>query len=401
MKKILMVITVVALLGGYFLINNRGDAATPETTAQTTLVEEKNIESIIYVNGKVINEATRNLKPNTNAVVDKIRVRIGDEIKAGDVVAEMNIDDLRYELKSKTIQLEIEKVKLAKLDKGSDIALVNALKTATVSFEAAEKKKSNNKMLLDAGAISENDYQTSVIEYENAKALYENANYNATSSNRMHDLLLQRKSVESIENDIENLNKKIGKASVKAPINGVITDISAVEGEGSASNIMVISDFSKNIIKANISEVDINKVKIGQAVKITANSARGESYDGKVSFIAPGSKNVEGKKQAYVEIKVSLDKVVPELRANFTVNMQIVTDSKVNVKSVSSAAINTRKNGEEYVLVRNTDGTTKEVTIKTGITNDVDIEILEGQVNVGDTIEIKQSEVQEESLGLF
>lgn len=403
MKKVLLVLIPILLVGGFFLLKGNGNAASGEVELPTARVEQSNIKSVIYVNGKIATEATRNVKPNTTALVKEILVKVGDKVKKGDVIAKMDSESLVNQLTAKKIQMEIEQAKLKRLEKGSDLTLNNSLKSAKSSLLSAEKKMKDDKALLSAGVISQNAYDASVKAYEDAKAQYENAAYGVNNSNRANELFIQRKSMESMANDISILEKKVEESNVKAPIDGVVTEIPATVGEAIQTNLMVISDFDQNVIKANISEADINKVKLGQKATITANSSKGKTYQGSVIFIAPGSKTVQGKKQAYVEIKLQLDTPAEELRTNFSVNMQLITAEKENIKVVSFEAVNQRANGEEYVLVSQADGSNKEVVVKTGITDDINVEIISDDINVGDLIQIKQTEdVQEENMmGLF
>ena len=295
MKKLLLLLIPVVLIGGYLLLN-KGTAAEVPSEVQTSIVESQSIESLIYVNGKIVTESVRNIKPTSNAIVEKIHVKVGDKVKKDQLLAEMNKDDLNNQLLAKKIQLEIEEVKLSKLEQGSDLELNNAYKQAKSSLNSAQKKMDDDKALLSSGAISKSQYDASLVAYESAKVAYENASYRMNHSSRANDLFIQKKNIESMKNDIKILEDKIEKTFVKSPIDGVVTEIPATEGEGITSKLMVISDFDKNVIKANISEADINKVAIGQRVRITANSSKGNQYDGKVIFIAPGSKTIEGKK---------------------------------------------------------------------------------------------------------
>ena len=110
---------------------------------------------------------------------------------------------------------------------------------------------------------------------------------------------------------------------------------------------------------------------------------------------------MKAKKQAYVEIKVALDKAADELRTNFSVNMQIVTAQVDQAKVVQFEAINQRANGEEYVIVKQADGKTKEITVKTGITNDIFMEIISDQINIGDEIQIQPNDSIQEDKDMF
>ncbi|MBF4694667.1 efflux RND transporter periplasmic adaptor subunit [Fusibacter ferrireducens] len=400
MKKIVLLLIPIIVVGSFLLFKNSSSGSNEaHSEIQTTSVKEQDIQDIIYVSGKITTEAIRNVKPLGEEILERVLVKVGDQVHEGDVIAEMKTEVLEDQLKSKTIQLEIEQVKLKQIENSSDLALVNTAKTAKQAMEAANRKLDEDKTLLDSGIISKKQFEESQTAYDNAKLAYENALYSVNNSSRKETLLIQQKTVESLLNELATIRRRIEDSKIKAPIDGVITEIIATEGEAVKTNIMVISDFEKNLISANISEADFQKVKLGQKATITANSAKGKQYRGTVSFISPGSKTIEGKKQAYVEIKIKLDQPAPELRTNFSVNVQVVTAEKKAIKAVGIEAVNQRLNGEEYVYVKQSDGTTKEVTVSTGISNDVLIEIISDEVNVGDEIEIKLSNSVSEDNG--
>ncbi|GAU75578.1 efflux RND transporter periplasmic adaptor subunit [Fusibacter sp. 3D3] len=405
MKKLILLLAPIILVGGFLILKNSSSGnSDAQFNVPTTIVKAQDIQDIIYVNGKIVTESTRNVKPLGEEVLERICVKVGDRVQKGDVIAEMDKVSLTDQLKAKKIQLEIDQAKLKQLEKGSDITLINTAKTAEQALETAKKKLDEDKALLDSGIISKSQYESSQTAYENAKVTHENALYQVNNSNRKEDLFIQKKAIETLTNEIGSIEKKIEDTNIKAPIDGVVTEIIATEGEAVKTNIMVISDFEKNVISANIPEANFNKVQIGQQAVVTANSSKGKQYHGTVTFISPGSKTLEGKKQAYVEIKITLDQVAPELRPNFSVNVQLITSEKSAVKAVGIEAVNQRQNGEEYVTVKQADGTTKEITIKTGITNDVVVEIISDEVNTGDEVEIKQSDSVSEdtsSMGLY
>ncbi|MCH4886934.1 HlyD family efflux transporter periplasmic adaptor subunit [Acidaminobacter sp. JC074] len=401
MKKLALILIPILLVGGYFFLKGGSNAETA-MVMPTTQIETTDIESKIYLNGSIKTEEVRNVKPASQERIESIFVNVGDVIKKGTVIAEMDSDTLIKNLKSKENQLEIENVKLQRMQKNGDVSLVNGLKSSKQSLNEAQTKMNNDKALLDAGVITKQTYDQSISAYESAKIAYENATFNLQNSSRDFDLFSQEKTIESLELEIENLKKSIEKNLIKAPIDGTVTSINSIVGEAVSNNLMIIENFDKNVIVANVSEADINKIEIGQAVTVTANSSKGKTYTGKVSFIAPGSKKIDGKKQAYVEIKVMLDEKAPELRPNFSVNMQLLVDSRSQVKSVKFEAIQTGPGGEEYLSVQNPDGTTKQVMILTGLSNDLYVEVISDEINVGDVIILNNSfGVVEEDMGIF
>lgn len=121
-------------------------------------------------------------------------------------------------------------------------------------------------------------------------------------------------------------------------------------------------------------------------MEITGNSIKGKNLLGKVTSIAPGIKNISGKKQAYVEIRIIPEEYIPNLRTGFSVNLVINCESRENVKAVKFEAINTGIEGNKYVNLIEKDSTTKKVPIKIGLEGDVYIKIISDEIKVGDRL---------------
>ncbi len=174
-----------------------------------------------------------------------------------------------------------------------------------------------------------------------------------------------------------NILKYTNGTYLTAPYNCVITKISIPEEAGDRCTSMHnIEVQSTNELTMNISieEEEIAKVKVGQEVSITVNAYEDKTYTGTVKKI-----NQIG---TYASNGSSFSAVVSftndgDVKIGMSGSCSITLEKAENVISVPIEAVQT-KNNEKYVVVKNEDGTTQNVAITTGISNDAYVEVTSG-----------------------
>lgn len=174
-----------------------------------------------------------------------------------------------------------------------------------------------------------------------------------------------------------NILKYTNGTYLVAPYNCVITKISVPEDSGTRCTSMhSIEVQSTNELTMNISidEEDIAKVKVGQEVSITVNAYEDKTYTGTVKKI-----NQIG---TYASNGSSFSAVVSftndgDVKIGMSGSCSITLEKAENVISVPIEAVQT-KNNEKYVVVKNEDGTTQNVAITTGISNNAYVEVTSG-----------------------
>lgn len=201
-------------------------------------------------------------------------------------------------------------------------------------------------------------------------------------------------SVKSYEASVKNIEVQITKTVLRSPINGVVTKRDAKVGEIAAANtILVLILSSAYEIEANIPEVDIAKVKIGDSSKVTLDAyGKDVAFEAKVTAIDPAETIVEGVATYKTTLQfISNDKLV---KPGMTANLDILAAAKDNVLIIPQRAI-ISASGNKFVNIYSTsakDGGITKVKVETGLRgSDGNIEILEG-LKEGDRVIISQSQ---------
>jgi HlyD family secretion protein len=172
------------------------------------------------------------------------------------------------------------------------------------------------------------------------------------SSSNFDDVRAGEARVESLRANISSIQAELSKLVLRSPISGVITKSDAHVGEivsSGESLISVISD-KKLEIEANISEVNIGKVRVGNSVSITFDAFPNNTYNGNVVYIDPGETIVDGVPTYKVTINFT-DEISNDVRSGLTANLKIKTAEKENVIKIPRYAIQ-KKGDISFVTIK-------------------------------------------------
>jgi len=253
------------------------------------------------------------------------------------------------------------------------------------AMDALEKASSLTQSTLDSNKANITTARTNVNI-----ALTNIANQNQSINLQKAAISSEEASVKSYEAAIKNIEVQIAKTILRSPINGIVTRQDAKSGEIAVANVVLITVLSSaHEIEANIPEVDIAKVKIGDSAKVTLDAyGRDVVFEAKVTAIDPAETMVEGVAAYKTTLQfVSNDKPV---KSGMTANLDILATEKDNTLIIPQRAV-TSRNGDKFVNFYNPSVKNEniiEIKVVTGIRgSDGNIEILEG-LKEGDKVVI-------------
>lgn len=188
-----------------------------------------------------------------------------------------------------------------------------------------------------------------------------------------------RLAIELQEVSLEKLRKQLADTVVKAPISGTVTFKNAVVDQFANGLMFTVEDTGKLTVSAVVSESDIGSLKAGQKAFVKTESTGEEDLNAKLVHIgASAVKSATGETAANTSVQFAADvnllQADPRIRIGMNARMTVVLESKPNVFSVPLDALATGASGEEIVYVLANDKL-REVPVKTGLQNDVMIEI--------------------------
>lgn len=336
----------------------------------TEPVIRKNIEKTVNATGEVKAIELVTVGAQTSGKIEYLPVKVGQQIKKGDLIAQID---------STTQENDVDSTK-AKLT-----SLKAQLNAAEISAKIAEKQFVRERRLLKKNAASQEDF-------ENAKDAFEAAKAKVTEL---------KASIAETALALNTAETNLGYTKITAPLDGVVVSVPVKTGQtvNAAMNtptIVQIADLSQMEILIEISEGDIGKVQTGAKVTYTVLSAPETVYETTLKSIDPGLTlltngeytEVVGSDEAiYYYGRLVVDNPDGALRIGMTTQNVIYVAQADNVLTVPVLAV--KKDGaQSYVNVLTPTGIQRHAVV-TGLSDGVDIEIKSG-VSDHDTVVIAQ-----------
>ncbi len=356
MRKFILImafvfIVLLVVVGMMFALKLKGGVKL----VQTDVVRRRTIESSVIAFGRVEPKSDVNISAEVSERIERILVEEGDTVKVGDLLVELNRDRLAAAVNRALAQVhQVE----ANLNRARD----NLAKTEKLHSE---------------GVVSDDALLSAQTEVAVLEAQLESAN---AALNEARDNLAQ--------------------TIIRSPLDGIVTSIQAEKGEfvivGTMNNpgsvIMTIAQLTDMQARVDVDEADVVDVCPGQRARIELDAIPDTFFNGTVVQVAHQAKvqSVGGQEtRASFDVKIAIENPSPKIRPGMSVTATIITakhDSTVSIPLSAVVAYHdtlTNREGEGVFVVR--DGIARKVRIKTGISDDRFIEVLDG-VSEGDVV---------------
>lgn len=352
-KKRIIVIGIViaiAVFAGTKLLGGKEEGLQQPVSAFP--LEKMDITESISSSGKIESRDSENVSAITDGKIKKVYVKVGQQVKRGDILAQLETSNL---------QREIEKANQTSKTE------INA---ALQDMQNKNREYDNAKFLYEMGELSQDEMIKSKSAYEMSSADYE---------------------AKKAAVNISNLQQQIADATIKAPISGTITWVNAVEGNTSNGIMFTIENIENLKLVANVSEYDVNNIKLGKKSIVKTEMTGELELSGEVLSISPtaqkdnttGKTQTTGKVQFPIEISINDKNPMVKIGANARVN--IITAGKNNVLAVPFDSLVKDKN-ETSVYIADKKGNkyiVKKIDVKTGIENDIYAEVISENLKEG------------------
>ena len=184
-----------------------------------------------------------------------------------------------------------KRLKKAKLHRyPGQISGRTGLETSRSSFENAKKEYERMDMLHQQGVISEQQYESVKLQYELAESNFQLAQQQWEITKETSQRLAES-DIKQAEAAYELAKMRLDDTVIRSPINGVVAGRSIDPGEMASPGMAVITvvDMDTVIARANITERDVNRLKVGQKVEVEIETISDEALNGEISNISPSA----------------------------------------------------------------------------------------------------------------
>lgn len=368
-KKIVWSLAIAVIVLGsiyYFTQNNQ-----PQTSYFTETVKKTDLQQTVIATGTVRSSKRVEVGARVSGKVEKIYVKLGQQVKKGDLIAQLDSITQENELNIAVAQLASYKAQLA--------AAQTAYRIAQSNYDRVAK-------LYKKQASSLNDYETAQNTLESAKATVEQI----------------QAQVKQSEIEVNTATTNLNYTKITSPLDGTVISIPVSEGQTVNANqttptIIQVADLDTMLIKPEISEGDITKIKAGMTVKFSTLAEPDEIYTAKIDSVDPAmttltdneyTESVSDTNAIYYYANVLVPNPEHKLQIGMTTQNTIIIAQKQNVLTIPTLAIR-KQAGKSTVQVLDGNNVI-EKTITTGLHDDVNTEVLSGLAE-GEKVIVSQS----------
>jgi HlyD family secretion protein len=356
-KKLIIWIVVILVVVIVGFVSLPGNSSEKKNGPKTVTVKRENIVDKALAVGSIepVNEIE--VKAKISGVVGKLYADVGDFVKAGDPLLEVKPDPTPLELAQAKREVEM----------------------ATIELETLTKEQERNKELKAQGLISDTKYEESAQKFDEAKLRHQIAKEQLE--------LLEKGKIKIANTDIETV--------VKAPLTGSILEKNVYLGDpvvpltsyqpGTA--LMRMADMKDLIFKGTVDEIDVGKIKEGMKCELQVGALPGETITGHVTLISLKAKKEDNTTVFPVEIKID-ETNNTILRAGYSANAHIIIASRDSVLAIPERVV-TFRNDSAFVKIPVGENASEEHYIKTGLSDAILIEVVEG-LKEGETVMEKE-----------
>jgi HlyD family secretion protein len=295
-------------------------------------------------------------------------------------------DDLTIQKAEADYTLAQDRVKQAQ-DAFDNVSSLDADSTqraqAQSNLATAQSSARQSKWMLDYYRA-----KPSATDVNQVEAALQLAQAKVNDAQRQYDLIKNgpaEKDVSIANNNITMAQASINQTRLTAPFSGTITDLNAQSGDivSPGTQALRIDDLSKLFIDSQVSEVDINHLKVGQDVGITFDAIPNKTYQGKISEVGTAGSTSSG--AVNYPVTIQMTNADEQVKTAMTAGLTITTEKLENVLVVPVRAIRT-VSGKRVVFIPQGQNSLTPVIIELGASADTMVEIVGGDLKEGDTI---------------
>lgn len=354
-------------------------------------IEEITIVETVSATGKIQPEVEVKISSEVSGEIIQLPVKEGQVVKKGDLLVKINPDLYTSNLNRTVAGLSGTKAGYSQ---------------AEAQYKEAKANFDRNKNLFDKGIISRSEWERVVSSYEVAQANRQAAFYN----------------VKSASATVNEAQDNLGRTTIYAPADGTISMLGVELGERvlgtqqmTGTEILRVANLDNMEVEVDVNENDIVKISVGDSSRVEVDAYLKKEFKGIVTSISNSAStaltadqvtNFKVKirilKESYQDLLEGKPATYSPFRPGMTATVDIITKRKEKVIGVPISSIVVKSDTSsvaaqkspnlpaasdrkfECVFVKNGDKAKLRV-VKTGIQDDVNIEILSG-LKPGDTV---------------
>jgi multidrug efflux pump subunit AcrA (membrane-fusion protein) len=354
----------------------------PTVGVQVVPVKKTTIEQTVTSEAVLFPLAQSASVPKISAPIKAFYVNRGSKVHAGQLLATLENRDLAAAAQDNQGSYDQAQAAYA-------IATASTLpeeiqkaqgdtQAAKVALEAEQKLYDSRQDLYQQGALPRKDLDQAAVALTQAKNQYELAQRHLDALmavSKQQELKSAAGQLQSAKGKYLGAAAQLSYSEIRSPINGVVTDRPLYPGEMAAAGtpLITVMDTSSVIARAHIPQDQAALLKLGDKATISVPGEE-EPIEGKVTVVSPAL----DPNSTTVEVWVKADNPKGRLRPGTSVKISMLARAVPNALVIPSAAVLTSPDGSTYVMVAGSDNKAHQKTVKTGIRQGDQVQMLEG-----------------------
>jgi len=444
-KRITVIVVTAVVIVGAVMVHNKINAEKADSDAdnQVTTISRHNLKNSITISGSLVSKQKSSLESTVTGVkVASVNVKVGDRVKAGDILATLDSSDAATELTSATTALSDasskDSIALNQAKRAEEYAVSESSKNNNRNQDAVNQAQSDYNNAVAAQSSADQEYRTAVSsqteDINDKKTALNSANDNLKTARDAltkakqtledslaggnKDILDQQATVKTAsmgtdtsaqKQQIKAAQDKVDACTIKAPHDGLITAVSFQTGDNyTGGSIVDVQDDSAFYVDAMVDQYDVLGVKNDQKVTIKTGGADSKEITGKVTFVSPTpasqkpdsttassastASTSSASTSSEYEVKISLDTLPENMKLGMQVKVEIITSEKNNALAVPDEYIGQNEDGTYYIeALIGSKGKTKKLPVTYGLKTNYYSEISGDGIKKGLEIQVPGS----------
>ena len=322
------------------------------------------------------------VKSKASGIVEKIYADYGDRVKQGQVLVELDKEQLRAQVRASQANLEAAQAALESARATSERNKVDALGPDLPYLQATVER--DRKLVAD-GLIAASALDDA--ERLNQMALNKQQSAVRNVAVSLADVSRAKAQVDQAQAALSQSEQDLRNSTITSPMDGIVLSrdvdvgdaVSSILVLGSQATLIVtLGDVSSVYVLGKVDQADIGKVYVGQPARIVVESFKDKKFNGKVTKISP--LGVEKDNVTTFEVRVSIQNFTGELKANMSANAEIILEEKKGILMLPEAAVIYDKDRKTFIEVPDLSEKTgrRRAPVELGISNGIKTELAAG-----------------------
>lgn len=377
---IILLLILLALVPGCSAPGNTSSptaeaaAAAPAVAVESAKVESRELQRKVESVGTLDPNEEVTVSNQVEGPVAKILVDIGDAVRAGQLIAQLDTRELELAVRQQEAALQQEMARLGLTDPSGNIdeASTSQVRQAEATFAEARLGLDRAKRLAAEGVMPKQQLDQQQARYDVAEAAVRSARETVRNI---------RATIAARKTALELSEKKLADAQILAPIAGLVKERQVSAGAYLKANSPVITLVQTSSLKLHfdVPETAIDAVRTGGSVQFVVDSFPEKMFEGKISRISPAV----NQQSRTLRLEAAVNNAAGALKPGLFARVTILTDRRDKALVVPASALFTFAGLEKLFVIEN--GKVAEHVVRSGSHVDNAVEIVAG-VKEGDVV---------------